>query len=91
MLIGSAVIGAVASAVLAVAAFVGAPLWMVYLSMALMGAYSGASNPATESLFADSVQTGARSAPLARQLARTHMPSTANMLAHSVIHSCCVQ
>mmetsp|Transcript_10910 Transcript_10910/g.32698 ORF Transcript_10910/g.32698 Transcript_10910/m.32698 type:complete len:477 (-) Transcript_10910:470-1900(-) len=61
VLVTAAVLGAVASAVLAVATFVGAPLWMLYLSMGLMGAYSGANNPATESLFADSVIAGASS------------------------------
>ncbi len=60
VLVGAAVVGAVACAVLAAATFLGAPLWMLYLSMALMGAYSGTNNPATESLFADSVVAGAR-------------------------------
>lgn len=60
MLLWSAVIGAFASAGLAVAVSTSAPMWTMFIAMAGMGAYTGASNPASESLFADSVQTGSR-------------------------------
>lgn len=63
VLLWSAVIGALASAGLAAAVSTRAPLWTMCIAMAGMGAYTGASNPASESLFADSVQTGS-SAPL---------------------------
>lgn len=63
VLLLSAIIGALASAALAFAEVTGAALWTMAVAMAGLGAYTGASNPASESLFADSVQTGA-SAPL---------------------------
>lgn len=57
---GAAAIGLAAGLTLAAGLFLEGPVWLFVLAMALVGTYKGFNNPAVESIFADSVQTGKR-------------------------------
>ncbi|CAL8471361.1 g10903 [Coccomyxa elongata] len=54
----AATIGLVAGLTLAASMYFQGSVWHFFLAMALMGTYKGFNNPAVESIFADSVQTG---------------------------------
>ncbi len=56
----AAAIGLVAGLTLAAGLYSEGPIWHFVLAMGLMGMYRGFNNPAVESIFADSVQTGKR-------------------------------
>lgn len=56
----AATIGLVAGLTLAASMYFQGSVWHFFLAMALMGTYRGFNNPAVESIFADSVQTGKR-------------------------------
>ena len=62
MLRVSAVLGALAGASLLAAVYLQLPMPYFYLALSLMGLYRGFSNPPLESIYADSVPTGTRSA-----------------------------
>jgi MFS family permease len=56
----AAAIGLVAGLTLAAGLYFEGPIWHFVLAMGLMGSYRGFNNPAVESIFADSIQTGKR-------------------------------
>jgi MFS family permease len=76
----AAAIGFTAALIMATGLYLERALWHFVLAMALLGTYKGFNNPAIESIFADSVQTGKRHANFPFNLLVMHVHACMCML-----------